>query len=98
VRDKLSGKDRENILKQLARFTGLDASVIDPRTLIVGRQQFAEQLLKKEKQVLARYDTRQTTIDSCASNESFSPEVCLNVYVQTPRIFCGTRTAATTGA
>jgi hypothetical protein len=41
-RDKLSESERQTILAQLARFTGLDASLIDRQTLIVARQQFAE--------------------------------------------------------
>jgi carboxypeptidase C (cathepsin A) len=60
---QLSGPERQAIRAQLARFTGLDVSLIDAKTLVVGRQQFAEQLLRDRKQVLARYDTRQTTVD-----------------------------------
>jgi len=60
-RDKLSESERQTILERLARFTGIEASLIDAKTLIVTRQQFAEQLLRDRKQVLARFDTRQTT-------------------------------------
>jgi carboxypeptidase C (cathepsin A) len=60
MRERLGDAEREDILKQLARFTGLDPSLIDPRTLTVGRQQFADQLLKTEGRVLARFDTHQT--------------------------------------
>jgi carboxypeptidase C (cathepsin A) len=60
-RPGLSASERQKVIAQLARFTGLDASLLDSKTLIVGRQQFAEQLLRDRKQVLARYDTRQTT-------------------------------------
>ncbi|HKQ73777.1 MAG TPA: peptidase S10 [Blastocatellia bacterium] len=58
-RDKLSEPERQNILAQLARFTGIDASLIDAKTLVLARQQFAEQLLRDRKQALARFDTRQ---------------------------------------
>jgi len=57
-RDKLTDSERQTILTQLVRFTGLDVSLIDPKTLIVARQQFAEQLLRDKKQVLGRFDTR----------------------------------------
>ena len=60
-REQLTESEKEKILNQLARFTGVDASSIDKRTLILGRQQFAEQLLRDKKQVLARFDTRLTT-------------------------------------
>ena len=59
--DKLSESERQQIVGQLTRFTGIDPSLIDAKTLVLGRQQFAEQLLRDRKQVLARYDTRQTT-------------------------------------
>jgi carboxypeptidase C (cathepsin A) len=63
-RDKLSESERRHVVAQLARFTGLDESLIDAKTLVVSRQQFAEQLLRDRKQVLARYDTRKTTTDA----------------------------------
>ena len=44
--------------RKLSRFTGLDRSLIDRQSLLVGRQQFAEELLRDRKQVLARFDTR----------------------------------------
>jgi carboxypeptidase C (cathepsin A) len=54
----LSDQERESIAASLARFTGLDPTLIDPQTLVDGRQQFAEQLLRDQKRVLARFDTR----------------------------------------
>jgi carboxypeptidase C (cathepsin A) len=56
----LSEQERAAIVESLARFTGLDPGLIDRQTLIVGRQQFAEQLLRDQKRVLARFDTRET--------------------------------------
>ncbi len=58
--DELTEADRQSLQENLARFTGLPSSYIDPKTLVVGRQQFAEQLLRERKQVLARFDTRKT--------------------------------------
>ena len=60
-RDSLTESERQTILRQLSRFTGLDVSLIDPKALVVRRQQFAEELLRDRKQVLARFDTRLTT-------------------------------------
>lgn len=54
----LTESERQSIVADLARFTGLDPALIDHQTLIVGRQQFAEQLLRGEGKVLARFDTR----------------------------------------
>jgi carboxypeptidase C (cathepsin A) len=55
---RLGDAERQAIAAQLARFTGLDLSLIDAQTLIVGRQAFAEQLLRDQKKVLGRFDTR----------------------------------------
>ena len=54
----LTDAERQAIVAQLSRFTGLDPSLIDAQTLIVGRQPFAEQLLRDQKKVLGRFDTR----------------------------------------
>jgi len=54
----LSESERQAIAGQLARFTGLDPSLIDRQTLMVRRQSFAEQLLRDSGRVLARFDTR----------------------------------------
>jgi carboxypeptidase C (cathepsin A) len=54
----LSDLEKDRIVAQLSRFTGLDQKLIDRQSLLVGRQQFAEQLLRDRKQVLARFDTR----------------------------------------
>ena len=54
----LSDAERQAIVAQLSRFTGLEASLIDAQSLIVGRQAFAEQLFRDQKKVLARFDTR----------------------------------------
>jgi carboxypeptidase C (cathepsin A) len=56
--DHLDDRERETVAEQLARFTGLDPGAIDRRSLIVPRQQFAEQLLRDSGRVLARFDTR----------------------------------------
>ena len=42
----------------MARFTGLDPRRIDGKTLSVGMEQFAEQLLADRKQVVGHYDSR----------------------------------------
>jgi carboxypeptidase C (cathepsin A) len=64
----LSDQDREAIASAVARFTGLDPTLVDRQTLVVGRQQFAEQLLRDRKGVLARFDTRDVEGTSRPSN------------------------------
>lgn len=60
-RDSLTGPEHQAILDQLARFTGLDPGLLDKDSLLLGRRQFAEFLLKDQGLELARFDTRQTT-------------------------------------
>ena len=57
-RDSLSDSEKEALITQLARFTGLDASLINAKTLSVRTPQFAQQLLREENQVIGRYDSR----------------------------------------
>jgi carboxypeptidase C (cathepsin A) len=56
----LTNPERDAIVASLSRFTGLAPTQIDRQTLVIGRQQFAEQLLADRRQVLARFDTRDT--------------------------------------
>jgi carboxypeptidase C (cathepsin A) len=67
-RAELSESERTSIVSQLSRFTALEPDLIDRQTLIVSRQQFAEQLLRDRQRVLGRFDTRVTT-----DRESVSP-------------------------
>jgi carboxypeptidase C (cathepsin A) len=58
--DALGPSERALIAGQLARFTGLDTSLIDKQTLIVDRQFLLDNLLKDRGQgALGRFDTRQ---------------------------------------
>jgi carboxypeptidase C (cathepsin A) len=68
----LSDAERQAIVGQLSRFTGLDASLIDSQTLIVGRQAFAELLLRDQKKVLGRFDTRDVEASPAAGSRRAS--------------------------
>lgn len=57
-RDSLSDAERRAVLQQLARFTGLDATSSDARTLAINSQRFSRELLANEKKVLGLYDSR----------------------------------------
>lgn len=58
--DQLTIAERTQILMQLSRFTGLDTSRIDHKTLVVDRQFFIDNLLEDRGQgALGRFDTRQ---------------------------------------
>src|SRR5262249_6047864 len=72
--------ERQTILAQLARFIGIEISLIDRQTLILARQQFAEQLLHDRKQALGRFDTRQTA--GAENNPRACRSAVINKYLR----------------
>ena len=59
-RDSLTERERDDIIAQVARFTGLKPSQIDRRALAITSVQYSTQLLQEEGLVLGRYDSRFT--------------------------------------
>lgn len=57
-RDSVSEAERDSVVRTLARFTGLDASLIDRRTLTVNRMQLGNYLLRRERRFVGQYDSR----------------------------------------
>jgi carboxypeptidase C (cathepsin A) len=58
--DALTGQERQTILDQLSRLTGLDREVIDVNNLRVDQGVFSNQLLRREKLIAGRLDSRFT--------------------------------------
>lgn len=77
----LGDQERESIQTHLARFTGLPSAHIDPRTLLVGRQQFAEQLLREKRQTLARFDTRKVVNVGSKEAREFDQDAAYKLLV-----------------
>jgi len=59
-RDSLGDAEREAIVRGLARFTGLDAALVDRRTLTINRMQLGNYLLRREGRFVGQYDSRVT--------------------------------------
>ncbi len=57
-RESLSDTDRERIIAELAKYTGVPTSTIDPASLSMTSRQFTSTLLKDRGITLGRYDTR----------------------------------------
>ena len=57
-RDSLTDAERDSVVRALSRFTGLDASSIDRRTLTVSRMQLGNNLLRREGKFVGQYDSR----------------------------------------
>jgi len=56
--DSLSDSQKQTIISQLAKFTGLDTNLVNPITLRINTNRFAKQLLQDRNQVIGLYDSR----------------------------------------
>ena len=65
--DELNSAERQQVLVQMARYTGLDTAFLSRSNLRVGMGAFAQQLLSKEHRFVGHYDTRATA--SAASHQ-----------------------------
>jgi carboxypeptidase C (cathepsin A) len=69
--DALSAQERQAIVEQLARFTGLDRSVIEENDLRVKQWVFCRELLRSQRMVVGRLDSRFTGPLSTGRTEEF---------------------------
>ena len=68
-RDTLSLETRTAIIARLARYAGIDASAVDPKTLVVDRRTFLQNVLPGRS--LGTFDTRQiVSTDSSAGDRA----------------------------
>jgi carboxypeptidase C (cathepsin A) len=56
--DSLSAQERQGIVDQLARFTGLDRSVIEENDLRIAQWTFCGELLRRDRKIVGRLDSR----------------------------------------
>src|SRR5271170_3204204 len=68
--DKLTAPERANVVRELARLTGLPESFIEEANLRVSMQRFAKELLRSERKTIGRYDSRLEGLDHDAAGES----------------------------
>ncbi|MFB3828118.1 MAG: peptidase S10 [Bryobacteraceae bacterium] len=60
-RDQLTETERDRVVARLARYTGVDPSTIDRKSLMMTSPQFTSTLLRDQKLTLGRYDMRLKT-------------------------------------
>jgi carboxypeptidase C (cathepsin A) len=58
--DNLSAQERQSIVDQLARFTGLDRNVIEENDLRIAQWTFCGELLRHDRKIVGRLDSRFT--------------------------------------
>jgi len=68
--DALSAGERNEVIRRLARFTGLSEGYIDETELRIQIHRFCKELLRREKRTVGRLDSRFKGIDALAVTES----------------------------
>ncbi|MGH9351823.1 MAG: S10 family peptidase, partial [Terriglobia bacterium] len=61
--EHLTGSERESVIDQMSRYTGLPKDYLERANLRVGASEFRKELLLDQNRVLGRYDTRLLGID-----------------------------------
>jgi hypothetical protein len=56
--DSLGDAERDSIVRGVSRFTGLDAALVDRKSLTVDRMQLGSYLLRRERKFIGQYDSR----------------------------------------
>lgn len=75
--DRLTGAEREKIIDQMSRYTGLSKSFIEQNDLRVELSKFNKELLRDQKRTTGRLDSRFTGIDARAAGDApdFDPSM-----------------------
>jgi carboxypeptidase C (cathepsin A) len=75
--DRLTPQERQSVIENLSRFTGLDKQYIDNANLRVETGQFTKELLRNQHTIIGRIDSRFTATDLNGVGEtpSFDPSI-----------------------
>lgn len=75
--DRITPEQRQSAIEQISRFTGLSKEYVDEANLCVSEQEFTSQLLRSQKQVIGRLDSRFTgpAIDAVSSYAEYDPSM-----------------------
>jgi carboxypeptidase C (cathepsin A) len=79
-RDQLTEDERTRIVERLARYTGVNASAIDRKSLMMTSPQFTAALLRDRKLTLGRYDMRLT--NAAAPSDSAQRNLAILRYLR----------------
>lgn len=69
--DRLPAAEREQIVQQLAAYTGLTPTYIEETNLRIEIHRFVKELLRSERRTVGRLDTRFQGVDRDAAGENF---------------------------
>jgi len=73
--DKLTAAERAQVVKQMARLTGLSEEFVEESNLRISMQRFAKELLRKDGKTIGRYDSRLegADLDSAGDRPEYDP-------------------------
>jgi carboxypeptidase C (cathepsin A) len=73
--DKLSAEERQQVVRQLAGFIGLSPDFIDRCNLRVSDERFFKELLRGERELIGRYDSRIVSyaVDPASEHAEYDP-------------------------
>lgn len=80
--DKLDGDERNAVVAQLSRFTGLSKDYVERTNLRIVIHRFTKELLRDKRRTVGRLDSRFTGIDRDAAGErgEFDPSYDATIY------------------
>ncbi len=85
--DLLTPEEKQRMVRQLARFTGLSPDYIDRSNLRIDMMRFAKELLRNQRRTVGRFDSRFKGIDADAAGELFeydpSADAVFGVFTST---------------
>lgn len=75
--DRLSPEERRETIRQLARFTGLEIRYIDNCNLRIEAERFTKELLREQKKMVGRYDSRLkgNVLQAASEQPDFDPSL-----------------------
>jgi carboxypeptidase C (cathepsin A) len=75
--DRMTPEQRQNVIEQISRLTGLSQQYVDEANLCFSEQQFTSELLRSRKQVIGRLDSRFTgaAINAVSSYAEYDPSM-----------------------
>ncbi|HEY5159346.1 MAG TPA: hypothetical protein VII93_15400 [Anaerolineales bacterium] len=77
----LTGRERAQIITQLARYTGLSEDYIDRTDLRINIFRYCKELLRKDRRTIGRLDTRFTGIDRDSAGEIFEEDPSMSAII-----------------
>jgi carboxypeptidase C (cathepsin A) len=77
--DLITQEEKENIIKKLARYTGLSQEYIEQSNMRITIWRFVKELLRHQRRTIGRFDSRFKGIDADATSDHFEYDPSANI-------------------